>query len=337
MAVRQDLLTRIRNIHWAAVGAIFIIITRDGPYYCRVVSRNFAPVIQKIELPEPPGKPIQVTLASSYKLIPDSPARPMFLICGVVEYSEGDEAVGSASAIWSSSNGLVWHHRFIAETGYDFDISVSRHPVPYVSSSNAVVWKTDAFYFDQYMIRGGLPQVNTPTGTNQWRHDQIYRSLDGVTWTGPISDEQIWYGAEPGEWRSVFPPTYCAHNNCIDTLEQNVPDGFMRNDTRREVLMRPKVPITINYGIPSFVYGTSNVVEKIVRSSPPIFEVTPSLTDVACVAGANGIWMAGGQHGAKLSFDAGATWTSPIALDGKTDFRVLSISAAPQQDVRSVT
>jgi hypothetical protein len=201
-----------------------------------------------------------------------------------------------------------------------------------ISSPNAVVWDPHdaAFYYEQRVLRRGLELVETPTGTNDWAHEQIYSSSNGTSWSGPIVDSQIWYGAETNGWRSEFPPAHCIHNDCTDTLGQNVPDGFMHEADDSDVLIRPKKPITINYGIPSFEYGDSNQVE-IVSSGHTVTRTVSGIGTINCVAGANAIWMAGGANGIKVSFDDGVTWES-IEIEGVDIGTVLTISAAPPQD-----
>jgi len=320
-----DLLTRVRNIKWQ-VGAIFVVVGRDNVYYYKATSKTAPPDQRKLTIPDSPLGPVGPFSASSYTLISGKPPKPTFLVSGLVDHEDVDEQSALAAVVLASRNGLDWHHTFLSETGFDIQ-SDSGSRKPWDTLVNALVRSTDGFFYhDQRVARPGMAQVMTPTGFNQWVHEQVYRSPTGETWEGPISDDQIWYGAETMGYRSVFPPSYCTHNNCKDTLDQNVPDGFM--NVSKNALMRPKTPITINYGIPSFDYGESNVIEKLVPSIVNI--IVPVLEFVDCVAGANGIWMAGGRSGAAISFDVGATWTKIPFIDDS----VRSISAAPQQDIK---
>lgn len=328
-ALGLDLLTRVRNIRWKVGGAIFILVGRNNVFYYKVTSQAAEPDQRKLTMPDSTLGPVVPFLSSSYKRISSEPPKPTFLVSGFVDHATDDGSTTS-TVVLTSGNGLDWHETFVSDQG--FDIDERGHRVLWVTVANALVWSDNdnAFFHDQRFARPAADQVNTPTGVTPWAHEQIYRSPDGEAWDGsPISDEQIWYGAETMGYRSEFPPTYCVQNNCKDTLDQNVPDGFMRDDTAKEILMRPKTPITINYGIPSFTFGESNVIEKIVPSQPVVNVSVSPLAFVDCVAGANGIWMAGGRSGAAISFDAGATWTKIPFVDDS----VRSISAAPSQDI----
>ena len=325
MAVAVDLLKRVRNIHWA-VGARFVLLSSFGQHYIKVTGSNAAPVIRSITLPDSPKGPVYNTMASSYRLIAGNPPKPTFLMFGLVDTVEANGRSGTATAIMISNNAIDWRHVFLSETGLDGTL-------PWHSTGNALVWSPlrNAFYFDQRVTRFGLPFVETPTGDNAWVHDQAYRSANGESWSGPVSDEQISFGAETMGWRSVFPPTYCTHNNAKDTLEQNVPDGFIHKEG--DLLLRPKTPTTINYGIPSFVGGTSDQIE-IYSGTTFIGTKNPGVGRVFCVAGAGRVWMAGGSIGTTVSFDDGATW-KPVRFEGHEFFGVISISAAPPRDFQA--
>lgn len=319
---------RVVNVSWAG-GAIFIIVGHNDVYYYRVASKTAEPDQRKLTMPDSPVGPVFPFLATSYKLISGKPPKPTFLVSGQVFNDTGDELKTLSAAILTSKNGIDWYHTFLSEQGFDIDRGDRKL---WASSTNALVWSKNgnAFFHDQRMVKPGLQGVHTPTGVNTWVHEQVYRSLNGEIWDGsPVSDEQVWYGAETMGYRSEFPPIYCAHNDCKDTLGQNVPDGFMHDDTARKILMRPKTPATIYYGVPDITDSASNVVQKVVEGKPVIELTVRSLSDVSCIAGANGIWVAGGSDGAAISFDDGQTWTKITFVDDT----VMGISAAPSQDI----
>src|SRR6185295_3990167 len=197
----QDLVTRIINVQWG--GAVFIVVA-EAPYYVRVTGKNeetgkVIATIQLVELPDSPKGPGQSTSATSYKLID---GKPTFLLCGMVDYKEAaDFSSAAAAVVLKSNDGITWRHVFLSETGSDLWEAVGQS-YAIVSTPNALVWSNDAFYFDQRVARTGLGTVETPTGPTNWIHEQVFKSANGETWTGPVSDEQVWYGAETKKYRS---------------------------------------------------------------------------------------------------------------------------------------
>lgn len=323
MAVALDVLTRIVKI--VISGAVFVVVINDDVYHI-VVDGPGSITSTKLKLPESPKGPIYTVVGTSYKLIgadTDTP-RPTFVLCGLVFYEES-EVSALASVVLTSNDGEHWRHTFLSKTNPDTDEDLDIHP-PF-STANALVWHDHGFYYDQHVSR--------VVDGSAWIHEQVFHSANGNSWdTEPVMDEVVTANAESAGYRSKFPGKYCSQNNCKDTLSQNVPDGYMHKET--DILMRPRTPPTIKYGTPASEFGISNVVE-IVTAEGTGHATVGSLSAVACVGGANGIWMAGGASegsGAAITFDGGMTW-EPLDIEGVENYYAFSISAAPLKDIRS--
>jgi hypothetical protein len=239
-----------------------------------------------------------------------------------------------------SNDGLTWqivHQHDGAPTLTNPD---SANPV-------ALVWNEDnnSFFYDQCLATDIVSE-------------QILSSSDGLGWSVISSNET---GAS-SDYISEFPPSYCNQNDCLDALGQHVPDGVMANDppplsinapppkSSKKLTANPVLPPIINYwnGTSSVAFssdgetwGGSDV--RIVQiddkgSQQTAIVSIPGLQKVFCVAGADGILMAGGSpdkdggSGAVvLSLDKGQTWTTLAQHDSA----VTTMSAAPALDIKS--
>jgi hypothetical protein len=170
------------------------------------------------------------------------------------------------------------------------------------------------FYYNQ-----NVTTAVTPTS------DQIFSSHDGARWSMVSSAET---GDDPA-YRSSF-TAHCTSNDCLDNRGQNVPDGVMCNDVKKQVTIKPVAPPITFYdsgthsfdfasGDPSETWGSSEIKVTPLPASAiaPGFTMSiPGLKKVFCVAGYNGIYMAGGSPdldgttgAVALSVDGGKTWS----------------------------
>jgi hypothetical protein len=102
-----------------------------------------------------------------------------------------------------------------SEIIFDF---ASQHGVgPY-----ALVWDpiSESFYYDQHYSEFSFG-VENPKSL-----DQIFGSADGAAW-GMVSSTET---ESSPDYKSRLPSSYCAHNDCLDGLDQHVPDGVMFTD-----------------------------------------------------------------------------------------------------------
>jgi hypothetical protein len=333
-----DFLTQIINVHWGG-GAVFVFggLEEDdgqGNIYCATVNEG-DPEIQKILMPrsfEPIG--------SSYHLVGDDDTAT-FLMCGnEFEMIDTTDDVGNPvrfvrffSMIYISNDGLHWRKaREQAGTGNPF-----QHETTTSANPMGLVWNEtrQSFYYDQ---------LNT-AGTSL--SDQILSSSDGADW-GMVSSADV-TGVDPLTYRSTFPDTYCVDNDCLDELDQHVPDGVMDSDGDEDngVTMQPEKPPlsfyaqgthSFNFSSSGETYGSNKVQIKIVetdetghKTTTNSTKVIPGVAKVMCVAGVNDIWMAGGFKGLDfdgggsiaMSVDRGQTWTSVI----NTPQPILTMSA----------
>lgn len=344
MALDQDLLTQIINVHWGG-DAVFVFggfEEDDGSgyiYQVKVTKEDSKPEIHKISMSrgfEPVG--------SSYHLVKDDDDKKgtaTFLMCGnESELVKTVDTVGNPvqftrffTMIYISNDGLKWRKvREQAGTGDPFHSNIkSANPM-------GLVWnaKRKSFYYDQF-------ESIQPTISS----DQIFGSSHGQSWTAVSST-----GTTPGDntYRSAFPDTYCVDNDCLDDLGNHVPDGVMDNDNDRVTMQPEKPPIStysngghsFNFSSGGQTYGSNKVRIKITEETGDGKKTTesivsiPGVAKVMCVGGVNDIWMAGGFKGldfdgggaVAMSVDRGQTWKSVI----NTPQPILTLSAAPAED-----
>ena len=304
-----DILTRVIKV--VRSNTVFIL-SSSGLENDNAILRITGTTVETITLPDTSEwGPITSVRGFSYHRMADD--TPVFLLCGLFDF-EIDEffdawfSRATGSVIFASNDGTTWYQVFMSKTEPETDENDDWSGV--VSIANALVWNNGAFYYDQRkIISTGQPI------------DQIYKSTNGNSWS-LVSEEEVAYTAETGGWRSSYPPSYCTHNNSIDSLGQNVPDGYMHKEPSG-MLMRPKEPPTISYGLPNWEAGTSPLVE-IIRPDIPMVAVNPGVGNIACAAGASGNWMVGGRGGlARAGFlpDGDVTWTKILGMGlGPDDF-----------------
>jgi hypothetical protein len=317
---RLDPIQNIVNVSWGA-GAVFVwgTLTDDALYYARFNSKGSSPERKTLSLPAH-GDPKNGFSAygSSYHLVvkgkgtENETRKPVFVFCGNgASVADASDDVGNPvhvttfhTRVFYSNDGLSWQIGYSNTGTPTFD-----DPANNQANTVALVWDKDdeSFYYDQNIVLT----------------DQIYSSKDGTGFSMAGSQGT---GGDTG-YRSPFEYKHCKGNDCFDELGQHVPDGVMVFDKNKNVTLRPKKPPVINYaqglssvgfasGDPQETWGSSEV-EIVTETENGKETKTVSITGlkkVFCVAGANGIYMAGGSP--DLAGDTGAVVLS--VDDGKT-------------------
>jgi hypothetical protein len=356
---RLDPLQNIINISWGG-GTVFVYgtLSDNAIYYVKVKnSKDTSPQQKAIAIPNP-GEFGFSAYGSSYHLLvenkgeKDEEKKPVFLLCGnAASTIATSDSVGNPvhiiefhTMIYYSNDGLSWQIVRQQDSTPTFEDQSAGAANP-----AALVWHEDSFFYDQVISQNKSQDIS----------EQIFSSSDGLGW-GMISSNDT--GASP-DYVSDFPPSYCSQNDCLDNKGQHVPDGVMANDPPpssindpvpptppKKLTANPVLPPIINYwnGTSSVAFssdgetwGGSDV--RIVQiddngSQQTAIVSIPGLQKVFCVAGADGILMAGGSpdkdggSGAVvLSLDKGQTWT----MLAQHDSAVTTMSAAPALDIKS--
>jgi hypothetical protein len=322
----EDFFQRIVNVNWKT-GVVFVYGTESGNqlHYVKISGPDSKPTTHAIALPEPAtimGKIGFGVVGGSYAKIG---GKAVFLVCGTVfdaheildEVGNPTGAINYTAVIFSSHDGLVWG-KVREQTTVNDSVILSELKSVYTV---ALVWDGSNFHYDQFY------QEAAET------HEQIFSSSDGAGWSGGSGG---------------FFPSFCTGNDCRDANGQNVPDGVMRYDTKTQIDVQPVNPPAIFYDtgrIEYRTYGTSTVK---VTTHPPAGQIAagfsstvsvPGIALVTCVAGCNGIFMAGGfvssdgdgPGAVALSTDGGKTWTHFAG----TSSGVTTMIAAPASDIKS--
>lgn len=319
----EDFFQRIVNVNWS-VGPVFIYGTQLGNelHYVKLTGKDGSSKRHSIVLPEPAtiidygAKALFGVIGSSYAKIKGV---DVLLVCGTASnFHEITDDVGNTTGaidrhtvIYASNDGLNWgivHEEAAIVTSFHDEKSIE---------SLALVWNPDksSFYYDQFS--GGVGGSG----------EEVFSSSDGTGW---------------GRSGAGF-VDQCVNNDCFDSLGQHVPDGVMQYDLKTQTTAKPDLPPTIFYdsGAVSYDPGSGDV---IVTKHPPGGQITvgfsstvsmPGIGRVTCVAGYNGIFMAGGYTNdsgegpgaVALSVDGGATWS----FFAGTSTGVTTMIAAPLQ------
>lgn len=331
MALDLDFLTQVVNVSWGG-GTVFVYGEWLGNllHFVNIAGPDATPEQRTISLPEPPGRDLDTrgislfgVTGSSYAKVGDDKTST-FLICGNRSVPHDiDDGIGNLTGvidrhalIYISNDGLSWRvARLQSEIISDFDFQPSVIDV-------ALVWDSTkhSFYYDQ-----NYSEFHPHTGAGQ-SLDQIFSSANGTTWRMGSSTQIT------ADYQSAF-PVLCSSNDCLDQRGQHVPDGVMTKDEEestdetKKTTMKPTKPPVVSYlggGGVSYDDGKNTVeVTREVEDSDGGTKTEratvaiPGVGCVTCVAGHNGIYMAGGfvdandiesKGAVAISIDDGKTW-----------------------------
>jgi hypothetical protein len=329
----EDFFQRIVNVNWKT-GVVFIYGTEFGNqlYYVKIGGPDSKPVKHTITLPEPAtiidygAKALFGARGSSYAKVG---GRAVFLLCGTSSnFHEIVDSVGNQTGvidyhavIFASNDGINWgivrEQAAINDSLDDIRTVQAVALVWSAASSTSGTLQAGAFHYDQ------------THGDDSGPHEQIFSSSSGAGWSQS----------------GGYFPSFCTSNDCLDAKGQNVPDGVMANDTKTQTAAQPVNPPAISYDTGIIDYATNGTDKVKVTVVPPEgFSSTASMPGIAivtCVAGCNGIFMAGGYShvddsgegpgAVVLSTDGGKTW-KPFA---STPTGVVTMIAAPAGDIKS--
>jgi hypothetical protein len=230
-ALSLDLLTRVRNIHWAG-GAVFVIGDEAGRIWYSKVRRNPEKPLEKVgEMRPTDANNFTGTFeASSYALIGED-KKPTFIIGGNTRFiiPPHGSAMQPQGKIFTSQDGRAWREIFSEER---------RLPREFI-------WDATEKKFFAWM---SYRDADTPDGETGKHYSECWSSINGTAWSlvssadgdlpNPMFEAHCKYKyTAPGLGGKGFPDGQFGFNpsftdpktgkkGLLRTIEDSVPPGY---------------------------------------------------------------------------------------------------------------
>lgn len=310
MALRADLLTRIRNIHWGG-GATFVVKSLTSQLLRgRVPSAGNVSDWKSLGDPAPFeifGGAFGNSGSSSFLFT----SGPVFVVSALHQNEESDEG----SALLASRDGTTWKMVWS-----EYTVSSGEYRSPWILQPTGIVWDRveRAFFASFYQVDWDAREVDS-TGTIFGPDGElIMRSSDGFNWTEYYRQTSL-DGLDDDS-----PSQLDSHCNKPEN-EGGIPDGLQAWEESTQTFMKPQ-SLTSFSPVNGAIYGVGVgdlVTNRVTIRHKGVTTTRSVSAPCYAVAQYNGIWSAvGGETGTNTSEGLiGAYLSIDISSDGGNEWQ----------------